>query len=231
MAGFVAVIPAYNAASTVERVVQRTVAVLPDLLVVDDGSTDATRRLAEKAGARVISHPVNRGKGAALRTAFEEMKRRPLDALITLDADGQHDPADIPLLLEALQRTGADLIVGSREEGFSVMPPWRRFGNRFSSAALTLFSGLKLPDSQSGFRLYSMQFLRSVQVRGNSYDGEMELLLRARAGGFRVETVALRGIVADGRAASHYRPWRDTCRICICVVGFSIRQGLRRLGP
>ncbi len=229
MADFAAVIPAYNAGATVGSVVRRARAILPDLLVVDDGSTDSTRREAEEAGARVLSHPFNRGKGAALRTAFEALRDRPLEALVTLDADGQHDPADIPLFLEAFRETRADVIVGSRERGFSAMSRGRRFGNRFSSSALALFSGLRLPDSQSGFRLYSLSFLRSVTLRGNAYDAEMELLLQAGAGGFRVGSVPLGSFVADGRAVSHFRPWRDTCRICVCVLRLSLgRLGRRR---
>ncbi len=203
--------------------------ILPDLLVVDDGSTDGTRREAEEAGAWVLSHPLNRGKGASLRTAFEAFGDRPLEALVTLDADGQHDPADIPLFLAAFRATRADIIVGSRERGFPAMSRGRRFGNRFSSSALALFSGLRLPDSQSGFRLYSLPFLRSVTVRGDAYEAEMELLLLAAAGGFRVGSVALGRFVADGRAGSHYRPWRDTCRICACVLRLSLsRLGGRR---
>ena len=224
MADFAAVIPAYNAALTIEEVVRRTAAVLRRVLVVDDGSTDGTGPRAEKAGARVISHASNRGKGAALRTAFEALEPEPLDAVITLDADAQHDPGDIPLFQEAFRRSRADVIVGSRSLDFTSMSPGRRFGNRLSSSALRIFSGLRLPDSQSGFRLYSMDFLRKVKARGNAYDAEMELLLRAAAGGFRVESLALRRFVADGRAGSHFRPWLDTCRICSCVAGFSLRR-------
>ena len=226
MADFAAVIPAYNAAATIQEVVRRTAAILPRVLVVDDGSTDGTRLRAEEAGARVLSHPANRGKGAALRTAFEALEHEPLDAVVTLDADGQHDPGDIPLFLDAFRRSRADLIVGARNSDFSSMSRGRRFGNRFSSSALRFFSGLRLPDSQSGFRLYSMSFLRKVKARRHAYDAEMELLLRAAAGGFRVESLALRRFVADGRAGSHFRPWLDTCRICACVVGFSLRRRL-----
>ena len=224
MADFAAVIPAYNAALSIGDVVRRTVALLPRVLVIDDGSADGTGSEAREAGARVLTHPSNRGKGAALRTAFEALEDDLLDAIITLDADGQHDPGDIPLFLEAFGRSRADLIVGSRSTDFSSMSPGRRFGNRFSSAALRLITGLPLPDSQSGFRLYSTSFLRKVKARGNAYDAEMELLLRAAAGGFRVESLALRSFVADGRAGSHFRPWADTWMICACVVGLSLRR-------
>jgi len=230
MAGFAAVIPAFNASLSVGDVVRGAASSLSCVLVVDDGSSDDTARRAGEAGARVLSHPVNRGKGAALRTAFEALKDQPFDAVITLDADGQHDPADIPLFVEAFQTTGAALIIGSRERRFSAMSRGRRFGNRFSSSALSFFSGLGLPDSQSGFRLYSMPFLRETPVRGDAYDAEMDLLLRAAAGGFRVDTVVLRSFVADGRAGSHYRPWVDTCRICACVIRFSLKRRLGRKG-
>ena len=224
MADFAAVIPAYNAEPSIGEVVRRSRAVLPRVLVVDDGSTDGTGSKALAGGARVLTHPSNRGKGAALRTAFEALEGEPLDAIITLDADGQHDPGDIPLFLEAFGRSRADIIVGSRSSDFTSMSPGRRFGNRFSSAALRLISGLPLPDSQSGFRLYSASFLRKVKARGNAYEAEMELLLRAAAGGFRVEAVTLRSFVADGRAGSHFRPWVDTWKICVCVVGLSLRR-------
>ncbi|HMC83518.1 MAG TPA: glycosyltransferase family 2 protein [Candidatus Polarisedimenticolia bacterium] len=220
------VLPAFNAGRTVGAVVAGVRRYLPRVTVVDDGSTDSTREQAEAAGARVLSHPRNRGKGAALRTAFETLHSMPWDALITLDADGQHDPSDIPRFLEAFERRRPELIVGSRQMGFAGMSRSRRFGNRFSSAALAFFSGLNLPDSQSGYRLYSMLFIRSLRLRGNAYEAEMESLLQAAVLGLRVETVPVHSIVADGRIGSHYRPWLDTFRICLCVVQFSLRRHL-----
>jgi len=230
MGDLAAVIPAYNAAETVGQVVGGCRRFLSSVVVVDDGSVDDTRGRAEAAGARVLSHPRNRGKGAALRTAFGILLAERFDALITLDADGQHDPADIPRFTEAFRASGAGLIIGSRSEAFAGMSAGRRFGNRFSSAALRTFSGLRLPDSQSGYRLYAAPFLRSVSPTGESYELEMEMILLAAARKVRVETIPVRVPVADGRALSHFRSIRDTYRICACVVGFGWRRMTGRFG-
>ena len=229
MGEIAAVIPAYNASGTVGDVVRNTLRHLPRAWVVDDGSTDDTAEQARAAGARVLVHPVNRGKGAALKTAFAALADAGLEAVITLDADGQHDASDIPRFLEAYHGTGADLIIGSRWTAFSEMSPLRRFGNRFSSSSLAFFTGLRIPDSQSGFRLYSLPFLRTARLKGEAYELEMEAILVAAATGRRVETVPVSLLVADGRALSHFRPVRDTCRICVCVVGFSLRRVLGRV--
>jgi glycosyltransferase involved in cell wall biosynthesis len=220
------VIPAYEAANSIGDVVRRAQCFLPRVVVVDDGSTDATGLRAEEAGARVLSHRANRGKGAALRTAFQRLHEEALEGIITLDADGQHDPADIPRFVETFRRTGADLIVGSRETAFPRMSRGRRFGNRFSSSALFFFSGLRIADSQSGFRFYSGAFLKGVSLRAEAYDAEMELLLKAAAGGYRVTSLPLTNVIADGRAGSHYRPWLDTYRICACVLRYALRRRL-----
>jgi glycosyltransferase involved in cell wall biosynthesis len=221
-------IPAYNASSTVERVTREAMRHARRVVVVDDGSVDGTGQRAASAGAEVLAHPDNRGKGAALRTAFAALAGDGMDAIITLDADGQHDPADIPRFVEAYRAGGADLIIGSRWTSFSGMSRGRRFGNRFSSKALAFFSGVDLPDSQSGFRLYSVPFLRRARLKGRAYELEMEAILAAAASGSRVETVPIRSPVVDGRDRSHFRPVRDTTRICACVVGFALRRAFGR---
>jgi glycosyltransferase involved in cell wall biosynthesis len=144
--------------------------------------------------------------------------------VVTLDADGQHDPADIPLLVETLRGTGADLVVGSREAGFAEMSRGRRFGNRFSSRALEFFSGLRLPDTQSGYRVYSMRFVREVELRSDAYDAEMALLLEAGFRRLRVVSVPIRVPRPDGRSFSHFRPWVDTYRICRTVIFLALRR-------
>jgi glycosyltransferase involved in cell wall biosynthesis len=219
-----AVIPAYNASGSVASVVRRASEHVTRVIVVDDGSTDDTADRARSSGAEVLLHPRNRGKGAALRTAFDALADSRLDAVITLDADGQHDPADIPRFVETFRDTGADLIIGSRQQAFDEMSGPRRFGNRFSSSAVAFFTGLRLSDSQSGFRLYSLPFLRSTRLRGEGYELEMEAILLASAHKKRIESVPIHLLVADGRDRSHYRAFRDTTRICACVVGFWLRR-------
>ena len=228
MGEIAAVIPAYNASATISGVVSGTRRHLARVLVVDDGSTDDTAEIAQRAGAEVVSHPHNRGKGVALRTAFQALTGLGLDAIVTLDADGQHNPDDIPRLVEAFRQEGSDLVIGSRWTVFSEMSRLRRFGNRFSCSALAFFTGLRIPDSQSGFRLYSLPFLESTRFRGEAYELEMEAILTASAQGREVRSVPISLLVADGRSLSHFRPVRDTFRICACVVGFSLRRLLGR---
>jgi glycosyltransferase involved in cell wall biosynthesis len=229
MGDIVAVIPAYNASVTISEVVRKSRAHLSRVFVVNDGSTDDTAEQARRAGAQVLNHPQNRGKGASLRTAFAELEGTGVDAVVTLDADGQHDPDDIPRLVEAFRSGGADLIIGSRWQDFSQMSALRRFGNRFSTSALAFFTRLRIPDSQSGFRVYAMPFLQAARLKGEAYELEMEAILAASALGRRVQSIPISLLVADGRSLSHFRPVQDTYRICACVVGYSLRRLLGRV--
>jgi len=223
-----ALIPAYRAATTVGGIVSRARRHLEEVVVVDDGSTDGSGEAARAAGARVLRHSTNLGKGAALATGFAKLLEEGATAIITLDADGQHDPDDIPRFVEAGRRTGADLVVGARADAFAAMSGGRRFGNRFSCAAVRFFRGPSLPDTQCGFRLYSRRFLESASFRRRSYDAEVELLMRAGLGGYAVVSIPVRVPAADGRATSHYRPWLDTYRMCRTVVFYSLVESRRR---
>ena len=144
---------------------------------------------------------------------------------ISLDADGQHDPDDIPAFVDLYLRERPALIVGSRDRDFARMWGPRRAMNRFSSASLRFFAGVDLPDSQSGFRLYDAGFLARLRLEGRRYEAEMEALMRAAQWRLPIASLPIRLRVVDGRATSHYRPLRDTFRI----VGAVLRQWLRRL--
>jgi glycosyltransferase involved in cell wall biosynthesis len=212
-----AAIPAYQASASVGDVVRRTRDVLPEVLVVDDGSSDATAEAARGAGAELVTHGVNRGKGAALVTAFRTLFARGCDAVVTLDADGQHLPEEIPNLLGAA-REGADLVLGTRAHLFDEMVAARRVANRLSSWAISWAAGQPLSDVQTGFRLYTRRLVEATGFPETRFDAESAVVVRACRRGFRVVTVPVRLGFADGRTTSHYRPLVDSLRIARSVV-------------
>jgi glycosyltransferase involved in cell wall biosynthesis len=214
----IAIVPAYDAAATVAPVIAATRRIVPEVLVIDDGSRDRTAEVAHRAGARVVRLAAHRGKGAALRAGFAEAIAMESSAAITLDADGQHEPSEIPRLIACWQETGASLVIGSRVHLETEMTRTRRFGNRFARRALTYFSGVEVPDAQSGFRLYDAALLRTLRLRGSGYELESEVIVRAARAGMRVASTPVCLAQVDGLATSHYRPWRDTARICTAVV-------------
>lgn len=215
-------IPAFQAEPSIGDVVARSLAVcapgglIESVLVIDDGSTDKTAETARAAGAEVISQGVNQGKGTALRTAFGLLFGRGYSAVITLDADGQHLPEEIPKLLAA--RSGADLVLGTREHLFAEMSKVRRASNRLSSHAISLVAGARLGDVQTGFRLYSRRLIETVGFPEPRFEAESAVVVRAVRRGFRVVSVPVRLGFADGRTTSHYRPLVDSLRIARAVA-------------
>jgi glycosyltransferase involved in cell wall biosynthesis len=211
-----AAIPAYQAGASVGDVVRRTREVLPEVLVVDDGSSDATAEAARGAGAELMAHRVNRGKGAALVTAFRTLFARGCDAVVTLDADGQHLPEEIPKLLDAARE--ADFVLGTRAHLFDEMVAARRVANRLSSWVISWAAGQPLSDVQTGFRLYTRRLVEATGFPETRFDAESAVVVRACRRGFRVVTVPVRLGFADGRTTSHYRPLVDSLRIARSVV-------------
>lgn len=188
------------------------------ILVVDDGSTDRTAEVARAFGVRVRTRRPGRGKGAALKTGFEELLAEGCDAVITLDADGQHEPAAIPRFIEAAEERRADLVVGARPEAVSRV---RRFANWASAGLLSLASGQRVLDAQSGYRLYTARLLREVPVTDAGFEFETEVLARALAGGRRVVFVPIPTIPA--RRPSHIHPIRDVIPIVARHLAVSAR--------
>jgi len=211
-----AAIPAYQAAPSVGAVVRGVLRELPEVLVVDDGSTDATAAEARRAGARVLSFPRNRGKGAALAAAFRDLFARGFEGVLTLDADGQHLPAEIPKILAAAGE--ADLVLGIRDHLFAEMSPVRRASNRLSSKAISFAAGQCFTDIQTGFRYYSRRLIAEVGFPEARFEAESAVVVRAARRGFKVITVPVRLGFADGRTTSHYRPLIDSLRIAGAVT-------------
>ena len=218
MERFAVLIPALNAESFIEPVIRGSLEHCRYVVVINDGSTDRTAEIAERAGALVLHHEKNRGKGAALRTGFDWAMESMFDGVVTLDADGQHLPQEIPKFIAARTETSADLIIGGRAHHFDAMLPRRRNANRFSAWTISIAAGTKITDSQSGFRYYSAKLIRGVKLLAHGFDMESEVIVRAGRRGFRIETIPIDLGFADGVATSHYRPLHDTLKIAWRVV-------------
>lgn len=212
------IIPALNAERSIGSVVRDCKAEVRDVVVVDDGSADRTAEVARDAGAQTVSHPVNRGKGAALKTGFAYALENGFDAVLTLDADGQHLAREIPKFLAARDETGADLIIGGRAHLFGQMLPRRRFANRFSARCIAFASHTNVTDSQSGFRLYSTQLLRAIRLRSDGFDMESEVIVQAGRRRFKILSIPIDLGFVDGQSTSHYKPLMDTIRIAWTVI-------------
>lgn len=201
----IALIPAYNEARYIADVVKAALQYVP-VVVVDDGSSDGTGATAALAGAKVIVHNTNQGKGKALNTGFEYAVARRVDAAITLDADGQHDPTEIPTFIAAFRAGQGDVIIGQRT--FAQMPGKSRFGNTVGTWLLTRAMGRPIPDNQSGYRLLGRRVMETVRPDTTRFEAEVELLLRAQLAGFRLAWVPIQTIYNDKK--SHFRPIRDS---------------------
>ncbi|HEY2324430.1 MAG TPA: glycosyltransferase family 2 protein [Thermoanaerobaculia bacterium] len=213
-----AVIPALNAEGTIGDVVRKTREQIEDVIVIDDGCTDRTAGVSRAEGATVLRHDVNRGKGASLKSGFAFACEHGYDAVITLDADGQHLPSEIPKIIAAWQESGADLVIGGRAHLFDHMLPRRRMANRFSAWAIAKAAGTRVSDSQSGFRLYTARLLREVRLRSDGFDMESEVIIRAGVRKLRIVVTPVDLGFIDGLSTSHYRPLGDTLRIAWTAV-------------
>lgn len=189
----VAAIPAFNEADSVGLVVEAVLRHVPRVVVVDDGSTDETAARAECSGAIVIRHTSNRGKGAAIRTAISWARRQPgLAALALIDADGQHDPEDLPRMLDGIVKHDLDIVIGSRFLGHNNAPVYRLFGLHVLSASALLGSGVGLTDSQSGYRVLSRRALAAIELRQSKFAVESEMQFEAARHGLRVGEIPIR---------------------------------------
>jgi glycosyltransferase involved in cell wall biosynthesis len=207
-----AILPAYNVAPQVGPLVEEIRRLHPDfrVLVVDDGSGDDTGAAAREAGAEVAVHPQNRGKGAALATGYAWALAERLDWVYTMDADGQHLPAEMARFLAAAQAEGLDVVVGDRMARTEAMPWLRRATNVVTSRVVSRLAGCAIPDSQNGFRLYRCAVLRNVCVSAQRYDAESEILVRLARRGARIGSVPVSTVYGTER--SSIRPLVDTGR-------------------
>jgi glycosyltransferase involved in cell wall biosynthesis len=204
------VIPAFQAAPTIGDVVTRTRAAVPEaqIIVVDDGSTDGTVSAAQEVAVR---HAENLGKGAALRDGIREAITHGASVVVTVDADGQHPPEEIPRLLSPIAEGKADLVLGARRRNHA-MPLSRRFTNWLSASLASHIGGQQVRDAQTGFRAFTREVAERVQPAGDRYEFEANFLLDALRAGYRVVSVDVPTIYGGG-TRSHFRAWSDSWRM------------------
>ena len=210
------VIPTYSNSSTISRVIGSALDYCPDVIVVCDGADKATVDAVESFRGRIdiISYPVNRGKGHALRMGLGLARERGFDYAITMDSDGQHFADDIPLFLEAISSWSGPLYVGSRPLDAENMPSGNTFANRFSNFWFTVQTWLRLPDTQTGFRAYPLS--ACVMPLSNRYEAELEMLVRTAWRGVKIVPVPIKVYYAPAsERVTHFRKGKDFMRISL----------------
>ncbi|MEI8078998.1 MAG: DUF2062 domain-containing protein [bacterium] len=232
------VIPVYNHTASIRDVVERTLAVHPQVLVVDDGTTlgSVAAALAGVAGLRQLRFPRNRGKGAAIRAAARAAQDLGMTHLITLDADGQHDPADLRRFLAEIQAHPAALIVGTRNFATPHVPFASRFGRSFSNFWFRVQTGMIATDTQSGFRAYPLNLFDALTLRENGYAFEVEVLVNAAWSGVSIRELPVAvHYPPPAERISHFHARRDNVRISMLNTRLTMRSMLpwphRQLGP
>lgn len=212
------IIAAYESAGTLKNVLLKVLETIPanSIWVVDDGSKDQTSRIARTLGVRTIRHEKNCGKGAALKSGYSAVLKTGLEAVITLDSDGQHDPALIPDFIARYRQSQADMIIGKRKFQITSMPLDRILSNVISSFIVSCYIRKWIPDSQCGYRLISTGLLQSVALKTSHFDTEVEIIIRAMRKGFRVESQPI-SVIYQGEH-SHIHRFADIVRFVKLLV-------------
>ena len=211
-----ALIPAYNESRHIGAVIAGVRQYIADIIVVDDGSCDNTAEVAQANGATVLRHPKNRGKGAALRSGFDFIKDKKYDSLLTIDADGQHDPMEIPLFIKALTVSNAGMILGNRMHDPKGMPITRIKGNRKFSRIISNICGQAVPDSLCGYRLIRRPVLEAIHLTKDRFEIDAQILIKTAKAGFKIDSINIRSIYAD--ETSYIRPLIDGFRLVKLIM-------------
>ncbi|HPZ10528.1 MAG TPA: glycosyltransferase family 2 protein [Candidatus Eremiobacteraeota bacterium] len=204
----IALICAYNEAKYIRKIIEGTLKYIKLVLVIDDCSTDNTSEEVKKTDALYIKHDVNKGKGCALKTGFSYFIEDKYDAIVTLDGDGQHDPDEIPALLEGLKKY--DIVIGTRNKFGTSMPLIRIFTNFSCSLIVSILAFTWIQDSQSGYRAIKYEVLKDISLVSGRFNLESELLIRAGRRGYKIGAVPVKTIYGDETSKMH--PIKDPLR-------------------
>jgi glycosyltransferase involved in cell wall biosynthesis len=215
--GIVVIIPTYNNEKTLASVINGVKEYSSQIIVVNDGSTDSTAEiLLGIDGIQVLTHKKNKGKGYALKNSLREAKEQGFRYAITIDSDGQHYPSDIPVFIKEIEKTPDSLLVGARNLQADNMPGKNTFANKFSNFWFKLETGIKLEDTQSGYRLYPLYYIGNMKIFTAKYEFELEAIVFSAWKGVNVKNIPIHVYYPpEGERVSHFRPLRDFTRISI----------------
>jgi glycosyltransferase involved in cell wall biosynthesis len=229
----VVLFPAYNEAATIRDLVERALRIVPNVVVVDDGSIDATVSQLKGLPITLLRNERNLGKAASLWKGFDHALALGAKAIVTLDGDGQHDPGDIARLLTTARRFPDSIVIGARLHDRQNFPPRRYYANQFARFGISWAAGYPIADTQSGFRVYPAALLRQLTRRAVSWNGfvfESEILIAAGSIGVQSIAVPIPGIYPKQARASHFRPVSDIARIALMVAGRLLLRGMNPAG-
>jgi glycosyltransferase involved in cell wall biosynthesis len=216
-----AIIPAFNTEATLPKVIEGVNKYIKkeNIIIIDDGSSDKTFAIAEKIGVIVLKNHTNQGKGFSLKKGYQYAIKNNYRAVICLDADLQHSPSDIPQFIKCFDTSDADLVLGNRMFDVSSMPWDRQFSNQTTSLLISIFTGQRIRDSQSGYRLIKTEVLREIKLVSNKYETESELLVKALKRKYKIAHVSIQTIYNE--QPSHINRFIDTWRF-VRIVVFSL---------
>jgi glycosyltransferase involved in cell wall biosynthesis len=211
------IIPTYNNEQTIANVINDVLTFTSNIIVVNDGATDATAEILKNFNTiQVISYLPNKGKGIALRTGIKFAQEKGYRYAITIDSDGQHFAKDISVFIDKIEQEPDTLLIGARNLNQENMPKKNTFGNKFSNFWFMLFTGIKLPDTQSGYRLYPIQKMKGIRYFTSKYEFEIEVSVKAAWHNIPVKAVPINVFYAEeGKRISHFRPGKDFTRISL----------------
>jgi glycosyltransferase involved in cell wall biosynthesis len=213
------IIPAFNEEKNLGKLLEKISALFPlkNVLVVDDGSSDKTSLIARKAGSSVLRFVNNQGKGLALRAGFDFAIKNNFEAVLTMDADGQHDPKEIPKFINNFAKFSNDLIIGTRKQRLSEMPSLRFLVNKTTSLVTSLLAGIRINDSQSGYRLIKRNLIEKVNLKTSRFQTETEIIVKAACAGFSIREIPIKTIYFE-KSKSYINPVIDTVRFIILAL-------------
>ncbi len=226
-----ACIPAYNVEKTISTVVKDVSNYVDRVIVCDDGSFDETSNEAKNAGATVIKHEKNHGKGAALKSLFDYAKKTDFDVLVTIDGDGQFLAEEIPKLITPIKKDGHDVVIGSRIDNQSEMPGYRKFGNKVLDKMTSAASELPFIDTQSGFRAYSKKAIEKIKFYSDGFASDSEILVSASEKGLKISEEKIKVKYDTGNKTSSQNPVSHSTSVITTLIELiALKSPLKFLG-